>query len=128
MCYNHFVHVLFQVLYLYKCNVCLFVCVCECVCLCVCVCVCVCMCVCVCVFVCAHARAHVSASVWVGGGCGCACTLERGREREEGGSLRVSGMRYDLFRLFFFKCTFSPIILRKTTWYSMMLYTYAFTN
>ena len=39
---------------------------------------------------------------------------ERGREREEGGSLRVSvcaPVRYDLFRLFL-KCTFSPIILR----------------
>ena len=67
----------------------------------------------------------MSASVWVGGVCGCACTLERegrkrkagvyvsvgvhigarGREREEGGSLRVSvcaPVRYDLFRLSFF--------------------------
>ncbi len=34
MCFNHFVHVLFQVLYLYRCNVCVHVCVCVCVCVC----------------------------------------------------------------------------------------------
>ena len=75
MCYNHFVHALFKVLYLYRCNVC------------------------VCVHVCVCARAHMStsASVWVGGWFGCVCTLER----EEGGSLRVSGVRYDSFRPFF---------------------------
>ena len=61
----------------------------------------------------------------------CMHVRERGREREEGGSLRVSvcaPMHYDLFRLFFFQCTFSPIMLKKTTCYSMMFYTYVLTN
>ena len=31
----------------------------------------------------------------------CVHVGERGREREEDGSLRVSGVRYDLLRLFF---------------------------
>ena len=38
----------------------------------------------------------------------CVHVDKRGREREEGGSLRVSGVRYDLFRLFFLNV---PLVL-----------------
>ena len=68
-------------------------------CVCVCVCVGVCVCVCVCV------RAHVRACLLECGleGCvGVRARRKRGREREEGGSPRVSGMRSDLFRHFFY--------------------------
>ena len=61
----------------------------------------------------------------------CVHVEARGREREKGRSQRVSvcaPVRYDLFRLFFKTCTFRPIILRKTTCYSVMFYTYVFTN
>ena len=96
------------------------------------------VCVCVCVFVCVCVRAHERTCLLVCGLDGCVGVRarwreregERGREREEGGSLRVSvcaTVRYDLFRLFF-KCTFSPIILRKTKYYSIMFHTYVFTN
>ena len=47
------------------------------------------MCVCVHLCVCACLCEHTSASVWVGGV--CVQDGERGREREESGSLRVSG-------------------------------------
>ena len=62
------------------------------------------MCVHVCV--CAHTHVQASACVRVGRVCGCA--------------LR--------FVYFFLLCTFSPLILRKRTCYSVMFYTYVFTN
>ena len=68
----HFVHVLFQVLYLYRCNVCVHVCVCVCVC------------------VCARART----CLLVCGLEGCGDVRARWREEGgmvEGGSLHVSG-------------------------------------
>ena len=66
MSFNHFVHVLLQVLYLYRCNVCMHGCV------------------------RARARAHVSAGVWVGGVCWCACTVEREGRRERRAGVHVS--------------------------------------
>ena len=89
---------------------------------------CVCVHICVCVCVCVRTYVHVSASVWVGGVWVCTHVGERGKEDR---SLHVSGVHYDLFRLFFLNvplCTFSPIILRKTTSYNVMFYTYVFTN
>ena len=60
----------------------------------------------------------------------CVHVEARGREREKGRSQRVSvcaPVRYDLFRLFSLMYL-SPIILRKTTCYSVMFYSYVFTN
>ena len=103
-------HALFQVLYLYRFNVC----------------VCVHVCVCVCARTCARVCwCEGWKAMWV-----CVHAGERGREIEEGGSLCVSvcaPVCYDLFRLFF-KCTSSPIILKKIACYSIMFYTYGFTN
>ena len=72
--------------------------------MCVCVCVSVCVCVCVCVFLCVCVCAHVRTCLLVCGLEGCVGVRARWREREreEGGSLCVSGVRYDLFRPFFF--------------------------
>ena len=70
-----------------------------CVCVHMCVCVYVHVCVCVCMHV--HVRMCLLVCVWRGVWV-CMHVGDRGREREEGRSLRASGMDCDLFRLFFF--------------------------
>ena len=63
--YNNFVHALFQVLHLYRCNVCVYVCVCACLCVCV--------------------RAHVHTCLLVCRLEGCVGVRARWRERVERG-------------------------------------------
>ena len=69
----------------------------------VCVCVCVSVCVCVCLYVCVCMHTHMRACLLVCGLEGCVGVHARWREggTEEGRSLRVSGVCYNLLDFFF---------------------------
>ena len=84
---------------------------------------------CVCVRVCVGVCTHVHTCLLV-------CSLERcvGMLEREGGRERRAGVyvsvcvRLCVMICSDFICTFSPIILKKITCYSMMFHTYVFIN